>query len=75
MVDSVDGDSIPIALIHHETALRDLTMGSMLSADLSDAQPRVCINRITTRLAEDKAADKQVAKKLAAKSQRGPMNS
>jgi hypothetical protein len=67
MVDSVDGDSIPIALIHHEAALRDLTMGSMRSADLSDAPPRVCINRITTRLAEDKAAVKQEAKDTGSK--------
>jgi len=58
LVDSVDGDSIPIALVHHETSLRDLTMGSMSSADLQDAPPRVCIYRITTRLAEDKAAEK-----------------
>jgi hypothetical protein len=58
LVDSVDGDSIPIALVHHETSLHDLTMGSMNPADLSDAPPRVCIYRITTRLAEDKAAGK-----------------
>jgi hypothetical protein len=62
LVDSVDGDSIPIALVHHEAALRDLTMGSMSHADLSDAPPRVCIYRITTRLAEDKALAKESGK-------------
>ena len=62
MVDSVDGDSIPIALVHHENALRDLTMGSMSNHDLSDAPPRVCIHRITTRLAEDKALAKESGK-------------
>lgn len=59
LVDSVDGDSIPIALVHHENSFRDLTMGSMSSDDLQDAPPRVCIYRITTRLAEDKAIAKQ----------------
>lgn len=55
LVDSVDGDSIPIALVHHEATLRDLTAGSMSSADLRDAPPRVCIYRITTKLADEKA--------------------
>ena len=58
LVDSVDGDSIPIALIHHEAALRDLTRGSMALSDLSDAPPRVSIYRITTRLPEDREKTK-----------------
>lgn len=64
LVDSVDGDSIPIALVHHESSLRDLTMGSMQHVDLSEPPPRVCIYRITTRLAEDKADAKEKSGKL-----------
>jgi hypothetical protein len=50
LVDSVDGDSIPIALLHHEACFRDLTMGSMESDDLVESPPRICIYRITTRV-------------------------
>lgn len=50
LVDSVDGDSIPIALLHTEAAMRDLTRGSMNPDDLRGAPPRVCIYRITTRV-------------------------
>jgi hypothetical protein len=50
LVDSVDGDSIPIALLHHEACYKDLTMGSMLADDLIEAPPRICIYRITTRV-------------------------
>ena len=50
LVDSVDGDSIPIALIHQELAFSDLTMGTMRSEDLAGAPPRICIRRITTRV-------------------------
>ena len=54
MVDSVDGDSIPIALLYHESCIRDLTMGSMMTEDLVDSPPKISIYRITTRLAEEK---------------------
>ena len=54
LVDSVDGDSIPIALLHHEAAIRELTNGSMKSGDLMDAPPKICIYRISTRLDSDK---------------------
>ena len=50
LVDSVDGDSIPIALLHTEVAMRDLTDGSMRLADARGAPPRICIYRITTRV-------------------------
>jgi len=50
LVDSVDGDSIPIALLHTEAAVRELTHGSMRPDDLRAAPPRVCIYRITTRV-------------------------
>lgn len=53
LVDSVDGDSIPIALLHAETTLRDLTAGSMRAEDLEAAPPRICIYRITTRVQGD----------------------
>ena len=59
LVDSVDGDSIPIALLHHEACFKDLTMGSMLSDDLIEAPPRICIYRITTRV--DKEPKKRKA--------------
>ena len=36
---SVDGDSIPIALLHHETSLGGLTTGTMRTDDLMDAPP------------------------------------
>lgn len=52
LVDSVDGDSVPIALLHHENKMRSLTMGSMRTADLLGAPPRICIYRITTRVDE-----------------------
>jgi hypothetical protein len=52
LVDSVDGDSIPIALIHHEACIRDLTSGSMDPDDLTSAPPRVCIYRMTTKVAD-----------------------
>jgi len=54
LVDSVDGDSIPIALLHHEAAIRELTNGSMKPGDLMDAPPKICIYRISTRLDSDK---------------------
>ena len=53
LVDSVDGDSVPIALLHHEAAVRDLTGGSMRREDLSGAPPSVCIYRISTRVSDD----------------------
>jgi hypothetical protein len=56
LVDSVDGDSIPIALIHHEACVRELTMGSMDEDDLVETPPRICIYRITTRVADDEPA-------------------
>jgi hypothetical protein len=56
LVDSVDGDSIPIALIHHEACIKELTMGSMDLDDLVEAPPRICIYRITTRVADDPPA-------------------
>ena len=52
LVDSVDGDSIPIALLYHESAIADLTGGSMQTEDLSEAPPRICIYRMTTRVAD-----------------------
>jgi hypothetical protein len=52
LVDSVDGDSIPIALLHHEGCIRDLTTGSMELDDLAEAPPRICIYRMTTRVAD-----------------------
>ena len=63
LVDSVDGDSIPIALLFHETCLRDLTMGSMLAEDLVDAPPRISIYRITTRMPDDKKRKDEEDKK------------
>jgi hypothetical protein len=65
LVDSVDGDSIPIALIHHEACVRELTMGSMDEHDLVEAPPRICIYRITTRVADD-APSGATAKKRSA---------
>ena len=59
LVDSVDGDSIPIALLHHEACVRELTMGSMDLDDLVEAPPRICIYRITTRVADDLPAAKK----------------
>jgi hypothetical protein len=59
LVDSVDGDSIPIALIHHEACVRELTMGSMDVKDLAGAPPRICIYRITTKVADDESAVKK----------------
>jgi hypothetical protein len=52
LVDSVDGDSIPIALVHHETCIRDLTTGTMNLDDLAESPPRVCIYRMTTKVAD-----------------------
>lgn len=52
LVDSVDGDSIPIALLHHEACIRDLTSGTMDPDDLTSAPPRVCIYRMTTKVAD-----------------------
>ena len=49
LVDSVDWDSIPIALIHQELAFSDLPGGTMRSEDLAGSPPRICIRRITTR--------------------------
>ena len=49
-VDSVDGDSIPIALLHSEACLRDLTSGTMREGDLTAPPPRVAIYRMTTRV-------------------------
>ena len=49
LVDSVDGDSIPIALIHQELAFSDLPGGTMRSEDLAGSPLRICIRRITTR--------------------------
>jgi hypothetical protein len=54
LVDSVDGDSIPIALLHYEACMRDLTHGSMEASDLEGVPPRICIFRMTTRTADDK---------------------
>ena len=53
LVDSVDGDSVSIALIHHEKSIRELTHGSMETSDLTGAPPRVCIYRMTTKVADD----------------------
>ena len=53
LVDSVDGDSVPIALLHHEQCLRDATEGSMIPEDLLSVPPRICIYRITTRTSDD----------------------
>ena len=50
LVDSVDGDSIPIALVHHEACMRDLTAGSMDLDDLTESPPRICIYRMTTKV-------------------------
>ena len=63
LVDSVDGDSIPIALQHHELCLKDLTMGSMQEDDLVEAPPRICIYRMTTRV--DKEPPKTPTKRKA----------
>ena len=57
LVDSVDGDSIPIALLHHEACYKDLTMGSMLADDLVEAPPRICIYRMTTRVDKEEAKE------------------
>ena len=63
MVDSVDGDSIPIALVYLESCMRDLTGGSMRAADLQGAPPRISIYRMTTRLADDKKKRKEAGDK------------
>ena len=65
LVDSVDGDSIPIALLHHETCIKDLTMGSMLEDDLVEMPPRICIYRMTTRVDKNEAAKKVPKKRKA----------
>ena len=62
LVDSVDGDSIPIALLHTENAIRDLTQGTMRMEDLRAAPPRVCIYRITTRVQGEEEPAKKKAK-------------
>ena len=61
LVDSVDGDSIPIALLHHEACIRDLTMGSMCEDDLAESPPRVCIYRMTTRVDKKETPKKRKA--------------
>jgi hypothetical protein len=61
LVDSVDGDSIPIALLHHEACIRELTNGSMDLVDLAAAPPRVCIYRIATKIEKDPPAKKRKA--------------
>jgi hypothetical protein len=62
LVDSVDGDSIPIALIHHEKSMKELTNGSMEPSDLTGSPPQICIFRITTKVSDDsfKPARKKV---------------
>jgi hypothetical protein len=57
LVDSVDGDSIPIALMHTEVAMRDLTGGSMSMQHAARAPPRICIYRITTRVAGEEDSE------------------
>ena len=57
LVDSVDGDSIPIALMHTEVAMRDLTAGTMRMQDAHGAPPRICIYRITTRVAGEEDSE------------------
>ena len=59
LVDSVDGDSIPIALLHHESCIKDLTMGSMQEDDLVEIPPRICIYRMTTRVDKSEPAPKK----------------
>ena len=54
LVDSIDGDSIPIALLYQEKCLRDSTKGSMDMRDLTAAPPRICIYRITTKTDSEK---------------------
>jgi hypothetical protein len=61
MVDSVDGDSIPIALVYYEACIRELTGGTMRAADLQGGPPRISIYRMTTRLAEEKKRRKEEA--------------
>lgn len=61
LVDSVDGDSIPIALLHHEAAIRDLTMGSMCEDDLAESPARICIYRMTTRVEKETPKKRKVA--------------
>jgi len=63
MVDSVDGDSIPIALVYIESCMRDLTAGTMRAEDLAMAPPRISIYRMTTRLSEDKKKRKEAGDK------------
>jgi hypothetical protein len=65
LVDSVDGDSVPIALLHHEQCIREMTGGSMNAEDLTGAPPRVCIYRITTRTSVDETAAAKPSKKKA----------
>jgi len=62
MVDSVDGDSIPIALLYQEKCFREYTEGSMDPKDLTDAPPRICIYRITTKTADEKERPSKKAK-------------
>lgn len=54
LVDSIDGDSIPIALLYQEKCFRNMTQGSMDPKDLTQAPPRICIYRITAKTDEDK---------------------
>jgi hypothetical protein len=54
LVDSIDGDSIPIALLFQEKCIRDYTQGSMDPRDLTEAPPRICIYRITTKTDSEK---------------------
>ena len=63
LVDSVDGDSIPIALVHTETAFRDLTMGTMRTEDLTSSPPRISIYRITTRVDTDEEPSQSTGKR------------
>ena len=53
LVDSVDGDSIPIALIYTELAFSSLTQDTMRTEDLMGPPPRISIYRITTRVESD----------------------
>jgi hypothetical protein len=55
LVDSIDGDSVPIALLYQEKCFRLMTQGTMDPKHLTDAPPRICIYRITTKLDEDRA--------------------
>ena len=53
----MDGDSILIALLHHESSLGVvgyLITGTMRTDDLIDGPPLICIYRIATRTEEDR---------------------